>query len=68
MKLNRNEIPCQLFALMNEAEVALQTNADSTDENSDNEVNERLSDLNIYIYRSLFIVRAVVCTLLTLTS
>ena len=43
MKLNRIEISCELFALMNEAEAAQQTNADSNDENSDNEVNERSS-------------------------
>jgi len=43
MKLNRKEVSCQLFTLMNEVEAAQQTNADSNDENSD-EVNERSSD------------------------
>jgi len=41
MSLNRKEISCQLFALINEAEAAKQTNADSNDENSYNEENER---------------------------
>ena len=42
-KLNRKEISCELFALMNEAEAAQQTNADSNDENSENKMNERSS-------------------------